>query len=342
MKATLRAGLVMLVLLSPRAPGASGGQALAEPAGGLQFGRGIDHVGMLVQLSNFAAASDVWTRQLGFAATPVLTSPAGVENRLIWFEDLAYLELDAFTADNPATAPFLDFLAHHEGAKFYGTEVFDATRTASFLTAAGYPNTGPIPAGPLTVQATGQVVGQTPLWNEVILTGNLAPDNSNFFLAYDEAQVQALFTQVPALAPHRHPNTARRIDTVWLVVSDLDAAVAFYTGLGLQVAARGEKIDYLGATGTRVRYHNADLVLLQPDGPGLAADFAADRGEGILGVSIGVRDLRVAHRLAEGNTGLTLPVFRHHGRDRFLVPASLTHGVLLEMAETAGRDEGHE
>jgi len=30
---------------------------------------------------------------------------------------------------------------------------------------------------------------------------------------------------------------------------------------------------------------------------------------------------------------LTLPTFRYHGRDRFLIPASLTHGVLLEMVE---------
>src|SRR5271168_2903233 len=94
------------------------GQAAAS---GLGVGRGIDHVGCLVREENFAAAGSLWTEQLGFAATPVLLSPAGVENRLIWFDDLSYLELDAFTADNPATAPFLAFLAQHEGAKFYGT-----------------------------------------------------------------------------------------------------------------------------------------------------------------------------------------------------------------------------
>ncbi|HLX09951.1 MAG TPA: VOC family protein [Thermoanaerobaculia bacterium] len=302
-------------------------------ADGLGVGRGVDHVGMLVRLENFAAAADVLTRQLGFSATPVLTSPAGVENRLIWFDDLSYLELDAFTADNAGTAPFLAFLANHEGAKFYGTQVLDATQAVAFLDAAGYPNVGPIPAGPLTIQSTGQVVGLTPLWTEIILTQVVAPDNSTFFLDYDEAQVQQLFLDVPALAPRPHPNTAQRIDTLWLVVSDLDTAIAFYTGLGLQVEARNERIDYLGARSTRVRMHNATLALLQPDGPGLAADFAADRGEGILGVSVAVRDLDAAHRLVEGNTMLTLPIFRFHGRDRFLIPASLPHGVLIEMVE---------
>lgn len=317
-------GIAMCALL------ALSGQAVAE---GLGVGRGIDHVGMLVRLENFDGAGDALTRQLGFSATPVLTSPAGVENRLIWFEDTAYLELDAFTQDNPGTAPFLAFLENHEGAKFYGTQVLDATRAVTFLDAAGYPNTGPIPAGPLTVQATGQVVGLTPLWTEIILTALVAPDNSNFFLDYDEAQVHELFVEVPALAPRPHPNTARRIDTVWLVVSDLDAAISFYTGLGLQVESRPERIDYLGGSGARVRYHNATLLLLQPDGPGLVADFAADRGEGILGVSVEVRDLRAAHLLVQGNTGLTLPTFRFRGRERFLIPASVAHGVLFEMVE---------
>jgi catechol 2,3-dioxygenase-like lactoylglutathione lyase family enzyme len=315
---------------------ALGGQALAD---GLDFGRGIDHVGALVRLENFGAAADVWTRQLGFSATPVLASPAGVENRLIWFSDLSYLELDAITQSNPGTAPFLDFLAHHEGAKFYGTQVPDAARAVAFLDGAGYPNVGPIPAGPLTVQSTGQVVGLTPLWESIILTARLAPDNSNFFLAYDEAEVHQLFVEVPALAARPHPNTAQRFHTVWLVVSNLDAAIAFYTGLGLEIAEHPARVDYLGGCGVRVRYHNATLTLLQPDGPGLVAGFAADRGEGILGVSVEVRDLRAAHRLVQGNTGLTLPIFRSGGRDRFLIPASLTHGVLVEMVERAETDE---
>ncbi len=317
MRSERMVGMVLCGLL------ALGGEAAAD---GLGVGRGIDHVGMLVRLENFAAAGDVLTRQLGFSATPV-------ENRLIWFDDLSYLELDAFTERNPGTAQFLDFLEHHEGAKFYGTEVVDAAQAVAFLDGAGYPNVGPIPAGPLTIQSTGQVVGLTPLWTAIILTQRLAPDNSNFFIDYDETQVQQLFVDVPALAPRPHPNTAKQIDTLWLVVSDLDAAIDFYTGLGLEVEARNEKIEYLGGRGARVRFHDATLALLRPDGPGLVADFAADRGEGVLGVSVAVRDLGAAHSLVQGNTQLTLPIFRYRGRDRFLIPASLTHGVLIEMVE---------
>ena len=307
-----------------------GMQASAQ---GLGDGRGIDHVGLLVRLENFDAVANIFNHQLGFSITPALLSPAGAENHLIWFQDRSYLEIDAFTELNDGTAPFLDFLQHHEGAKFYGTDVHDAAQTSAFLTAAGYPNVGPIPAGPLTIESTGQVIGLTPLWNLVILTSRVAPDNSNFFLAYDDAQVSQMFVDFPVLAPQPHPNTAQKIDTLWLVVSDLDAAIDFYEGLGLEVRFKHKKIDYLGGRGAEVRYHNSTLALLEPDGPGLVADFAADRGEGILGVSLQVGNLHTALNLVNHNTGLHLHTFKYKGRDRFLIPATLTHGLAIEMVE---------
>jgi hypothetical protein len=309
---------------------ALGGQAAAE---GLGDGRGIDHVALLVRLENFDAAADVLTDQLGFSATPALLSPLGAKNRLIWFRDQSYLELATFTERNEFTAPFLDFLEDHEGAKFYGTDVVDAEQAITFLTGAGYPNVGPIPAPPLTIESTGEVVGTTPLWRSIVLTERVAPDNSTFFLDYDEAQVRRMFAEFPVLAPRPHPNTARRIDTLWLVVSDLDAAIDFYEGLGLKVHSKHKRIGYLGARGAKVRYHNNSLTLLEPDRPGLAADFAAERGEGILGVSVTVGDLDTARDLVNDNTGLHLQTFKYKSRDRFLIPASLTHGFLIEMVE---------
>jgi len=309
---------------------ALGGQAVAQ---GLGVDRGIDHVGPMVRLENFDAASAVWSDQLGFSVTPALLSPLGAKNRLIWFSDQSYLEILAFTELNDFTAQFLAFLEHHEGAKFYGTQVVDADQAIAFLNGAGYANVGPVPAPPLTIESTGDVVGLSPLWRSIILLGPVAPDNSNFFLDYDEAQVQQMFADFPVLAPRPHPNTAQKIDTLWLVVSDLDAAIAFYEGLGLDVKFKNKKIHYLGARGAEVRFHNNTLALLQPDGPGLTADFVADRGEGIMGVSIEVGNLQTAHSLISGNTGLALPIFQDKGRDRFLIPASLTHGFLLEMVE---------
>ncbi|MFY9823039.1 MAG: VOC family protein [Thermoanaerobaculia bacterium] len=309
---------------------ALGGQATAQGLGDI---RGIDHVGILVRLENFDAVTNIFTQKLGFSATPALLSPAGATNHLIWFRDLSYLEIDAFTELNDGTAPFLDFLQHHEGAKFYGTAVKDAAQTAAFLTGAGYPNVGPIPATPLTVVPTGEVVGLTPLWDLVILTSRVAPDNSTFFLEYDAAEVHQLFVDVPALAPRPHPNTAQKIDTLWLVVADLDAAIDFYEGLGLEVRSKHKRIGYLGARSAKVRYDNGILTLLQPEGPGLAASFAADRGEGILGVSLKVGNLNTARTLINRKAHLNLQTYTYQGRDRFLIPASVTHGVAIEMVE---------
>ena len=317
-------GTVMCGLL------ALGGPATAQ---GLGDGRGIDHVASLVRPENFDAAANVLTRQLGFSATPALLSPLGAKNRLIWFKDRSYLEIATFTERNEFTAPFLDFLEHHEGAKFYGTQVVDAAQAVAFLTGAGYPNVGPIPASPLTIESTGEVVGLTPLWGSIVLTARVAPDNSNFFLDYDEAQVHKMFVDFPALAPRRHPNTAQKIDTLWLVVSDLDAAIEFYEGLGLEVGSKHKRIPYLGGRGAKVKYHNNTVTLLEPDGPGLAADFAAERGEGILGVSIQVGSLDTALSLVNRKARLNLHSFTYKGRDRFLIPASLTHGFLIEMVQ---------
>lgn len=309
--------------------------ALAGPATAQELGagRGIDHVGPMVRLENFEQAGEVFTDQLGFAATPALLSPLGAKNRLIWFEDLSYLELLAFTELNDFTAPFVAFLETHEGAAFYGTEVTDLPQAMAFLNGAGYGFVGPVPAPPLTIEATGQTFGFSPLWNSLILTGPLAPANSNFLLKYDEVQRQQMFADFPVLAPRPHPNTARRIDSLFLVVSDLDAAIAFYEGLGQEVRFKNKKVHYLGARGAEVRYGNQTVALLVPDGPGLVADFAADRGEGILGVSIQVGSLQTARTLINANTGLGLQAFKYKGRDRFLIPASLTHGFLIEMVE---------
>ncbi len=309
---------------------ALGGQVVAQELGA---GRGVDHVAALVRLENFDAAASVFTDQLGFSATPALLSPLGAKNRLIWFDDLTYLEVVGFTELNEITAPFLAFLEDHEGGKYYGTDVADAEQAAAFLTGAGYPNVGPIPSLPLTIQSTGELVGLSPLWRSIILTARVAPDNSVFFLEYDDAQVQQMFADFPVLAPQPHANTARKIDTLWLVVSDLDAAIDFYEGLGLEVRFKNKKIHYLGARGAEVRYNNNTLALLVPDGPGLVADFAAARGEGILGVSIQVGDLSAALSLVNGNTGLNLSAFKDQGRERFLIPSSLTHGFLIEMVE---------
>ncbi len=309
---------------------ASGPSTVAQDLGS---GRGVDHVAVLVRAENFAAATTTFAETLGFSTTPTLLSPLGAKNSLIWFEDQTYLEVLTFTELNPFTAEFLAFLENHEGGKFYGADVEDAAAALTFLNGAGYPAVGPIPTAPLVLEPTGDVLGLTPLWYSIVLTSVLAPDNSTFFLDYDEVQIEQMFLDFPAVAPQPHANTARRIDSLFLVVADLDAAIDFYEGLGLEVRGKHKKLHYLGGRGAEVRYRNNTVQLLVPDGPGVVANFAATRGQGILGARLEVADLDAAQALIGDNTGVSLPIFKYKGRERFVIPSGLSRGFLLEMAE---------
>lgn len=299
----------------------------------LGSGRGVDHVAVLVRAENFDTAMASFAEGLGFSTTPALLSPLGAKNSLIWFEDQTYLEVATFTELNPFTAEFLAFLENHEGGKFYGGDVADAAAALAFLNGAGYPAVGPFPAGPLTLESTGEVLGLIPLWYSLVLTTVLAPDNSTFFLDYDEAQVEQMFLDFPAVAPKPHANTTRRIDTLFLVVSDLDAAIDFYEGLGLEVRSKHKKIHYLGGRGAEVRYRNNTVALLAADGPGFVADFVAARGQGILGVRLEVADLNTAAAVVAAGTGSAPQIFKYKGRKRFLIPTAFSHEFLIEMAE---------
>ncbi len=71
---------------------------------------------------------------------------------------------------------------------------------------------------------------------------------------------------------------------------------------------------------------NATLTLLQADGRGMVANFAADRGEGIMGVSLKVGNLKPPVTSPTHATHGNLPTYNYQGRERFLIPASATHG----------------
>lgn len=125
----------------------------------------------------------------------------------------------------------------------------------------------------------------------------------------------------------------QRVDALWPVVAEPSAAIDFYEELGLKVAAKHQKIHYLVGRGAEVRYHNSTLELLEPDGPGIVADFATTRCEGSLGASVKVGNLSTARCLLESHAGLRLQPFKDKGRDRFLIPTTLIHEFLLAMVK---------
>jgi len=292
----------------------------------------VDHIATLVRPENYDAVQANLTA-LGFHTTPNLTSPAGVRNSVIWFEDLTYLELVTYTEENQFTAPIVAFLDVFEGAKLYGMSVSSAAQAATFLQGRGFLTAGPQPGPPLTLEADGTLA--TPqLWNDLLVLQPQAPDGSMFILEYVDGALQQMFLENPELVPMEHANTAARLDAMWLVTADLNAATAYYLSLGFYIRWQNRCLHDLGVKTTAVRKGNNEIVLMMPQHPGPVATFAAERVEGIIGARIEVHDLDVAHAVVEQAVGSPIQRFiSHQGAESFRIPATSTGGLMLELFE---------
>ena len=229
------------------------GQAVAQDLG---VGRGIDHVASLVRPENFDDQVDVMSRQLGFPITPALLSPIGAKNRLIWFGDLSYLEVLTITeaerlhrALPGISGPVRrQSVLRHRGDQCHPGDRLPERR--------GLSQRGAGPGGAAHDRIDRSGGGLSPLWSSILLTSRLAPPTRIFSWTTTRPRSSEMFADFPALAPRPHPNTAEKIETLWLVVPDLDAAIDFYEGLGLEVRFKNKKVQFLGGRGAEVRYGN--------------------------------------------------------------------------------------
>ena len=129
------------------------------------------------------------------------------------------------------------------------------------------------------------------------------------------------------------------IHHIAIVVRDLDAALALYRDtLGLEMTERrkapeeGVEIAFLPAG-------DGDIELLCPmDAESGVARFLEKRGEGLHHVCLAVEDVEAAmERLRESGGQLLSeePRVNEHGTRYVFVHPKSTHGVLLELYETA-------
>ena len=187
-------------------------------------GDGLDHPGILVK--DLEAAKDTYRDTLGFWIQPrgvaSLSSGSGMKISNASFEDGSYLQLMAVDdlekarLNRPA---YLTFLEKHEGAKFLMLSVASAEDTAKFLRARGLDVSDPATR---TIMAPGAKQMPPPVaWAVTFKTPILPADSIGFvqFAARDER-----IRQANASGRTRHPNTAKRIAAVWIVVQDLKAA----------------------------------------------------------------------------------------------------------------------
>jgi catechol 2,3-dioxygenase-like lactoylglutathione lyase family enzyme len=296
-------------------------------------GHGIDHPGILVH--DLEGAKDTYRDTLGFWIQPrgvatVLTSGTKTSNAL--FEDGSYLQLTAVDdlekarLNRPA---YLAFLEKHEGALGLVLNTSSAEGTARFLRARGLEVNDPQSR---TVMPPGAKEMPPPTAWFVGFKKPVLPADSIGFVQYASASArEEQIRQANATGRTHHANTAKRIAAVWIVVRDLKAATKAFALAGLD-AGEGRRFPALGAAGREIEAGRGRIVLLEPKGKtGKAASFLAERGEGIMGVSIEVSSLETARALLEKNTKQEFRSYAGGYGKSILIPAELAHGVLIEM-----------
>ncbi len=297
-------------------------------------GHGIDHVGILVR--DLEGAKDTYRDTLGFWIQPrgvVSLLPSGMKISVASFEDGSYLSLSAVNdlekvrLNRPS---YLTFLEKDEGAKFLVLDVSSAEGTTRFLRARGLEVSDP---DPRTVIAPGAKEMRPPTLWAVTFKKPVLPADSISFVQY--AARDERIRQANAAGRTHHANTAKRIAAVWIVVRDLKAATKAFGSAGFYAGDR-RKFSALGAAGREIEAGGGRIVLLEPKGKtGKAASFLAERGEGIMGVSIEVGSLEIARALLEKNTKREFGSYAGAYGNSILIPAELAHGVWIEMFQKA-------
>ncbi len=298
------------------------------PAGNslLGSGRGVDH--LVVAVRHLEASRNEYARALGFTMSKGGRHPGGTENSVARFENGSYLELLG-CYDTVKAAGVAGFLEKQEGAMSLGLETSSAGGTAAFLKARGCETE--VGSGTITLEGT----DETPpvLWRVVGLKDGSKISDLIFFIEYtpEREAFRRKYPEHYGASGTVHRNTAERIVSVWMAVNDADEATRRYESLGFR-AMREVSFSQMDAKGREVEAGQGTILLLSPWIPGGKTGASlAQRGEGIVGVSLRVKNLATAQRILEEYRGEVLRRYDGVYGKSLLVPPELTHGVWLEL-----------
>lgn len=312
--------LASAVLVAGLTPAPQRTDTTAPTASVLGTGRGIDHVVIVVR--DLDDAARMYQDVLGFSMIPGGTFPGGIRNTGVRF-GTNYLELitvdPSQAAANKEASDLAAFPEKREGANWLGLNVSSARQTADFLRARGFDVNEPEGS---TYTPEGAKEAQPALWQTVSFKKPLVPSDAIFFIQYGAR---------PERPRPEHPNTAVGIHSVWMAVKDLAAASKAYESVGL-AAGRKQQMPRLGATGQEVAAGQGVILLLEPNDPkGSLASHLARFGEGIVGVSIEVRDVDAARTLLRSSTRQELSPYPSSDGRAILISPMFTHGVWIEL-----------
>jgi catechol 2,3-dioxygenase-like lactoylglutathione lyase family enzyme len=289
-------------------------------------GQGVDHVGIAVR--DFKKTKDDYEQVLGFKVKENPPQPNGWLQSVIWFENATYLEFQPIAALPwiakmfDYTDGYADFAEKYEGAVFLGLATSSAKGAADHLKTRNF-------------QA--YLVVDDP-FNYVHISHEPSGEEQAFPLAvffieyfFDPGRPARLAARLEQ-GMMTHPNTARRLHSVWFAINNLEASLQRLQDAGLE-PGQAREMKFLGATGREVQAGNGYLLLLQSaDKNGLLANFLLDHHDGeIIGISIEVSDLNKARSWVESHSRHKLePYDGFYGRS-IMIPPDLTHGVWMEL-----------
>ena len=152
-----------------------------------------------------------------------------------------------------------------------------------------------------------------------------------FLIEYDKNQSEKWHREASDAGRFKHPNTAMGIRSVWIAVDDVAKESKSLDSVGFRIA-KGKRINGIGGDGPQTDAGRGVIRVLQPSDPkGKVASFLADRGEGIMGITIEVSSLQKARDIIEQATKQKFAPYQGVHGNSILVPPSLTRGVWLEL-----------
>lgn len=291
---------------------------LASGAPGQSDSPALDHVRVLV---HDIEAAQKTLRALGFEMLRPQPSvyQEGSAHNSAFFSDGTFLELIGIDDRQKLlnSRPWIvEFLEHYQGAHSVGIIVTSAKDVADRLQSQG------IDASRFTL------IGSHPEAGPILLiTPKLAnvADGAIFFVEYPWKRSSP--------AQVSQPNTAEGTIAVWILVKDLERASKDVERIGFH-SGRLLKFDVLGARGREFDIGDGRILLLESDSSAKPANnFASERLQGVIGLTLSISDIRKAQSLLEDNTHRKLPIYDGVYGKSFLVPAELASGVWIEMVQ---------
>jgi catechol 2,3-dioxygenase-like lactoylglutathione lyase family enzyme len=312
--------------------GAATAQAGAPPTTDplLGSGRGLDHVLLWTREPDRETAT--LSVKLGFQIRQGGDFGNGIANRLINFADQTYLELLFFTRPGSelegGTLDVWRFTERGPGANNFASEVSDIEATGAHLRSRGW-TIGPESPATFDPDGDGPRQPEPNLYRIAYFPTPPLGSSDLFFIRYRPV-ARTPQQQADRDEFVRHPNGARRISAVWLLSANAAEEAERLRRIGFAEDGPVE-LPQVGARGRRFAAGRGSVLVVEPSGPGQAAEALAARGPHFFAISVATVDLDRAQRLVQRGYGGTVETYAGLFGQSFIAPTQSDLGLRIEF-----------